>query len=91
MRSFVAKFLRTRKDCKMLLPENIHPANSLYFNGAYVLEALRKVGETNLMNLYIESRKLRDMQMPIFVLALDWLFLAGLVSFNDSGNIEPCF
>jgi len=75
----------------MLLPENIHPANSLYFNGAYVLEALRKVGETNLMNLYIESRKLRDMQMPIFVLALDWLFLAGLVSFNDSGNIEPCF
>jgi len=56
-----------------------------------VLEALRKVGETNLMNLYIESRKLRDMQMPIFVLALDWLFLAGLVSFNDSGNIEPCF
>jgi hypothetical protein len=75
----------------MLLPENIHPANSLYFNGAYVLEALRKVGETSLMNLYIESRKLRDMQMPIFVLALDWLFLAGLVSFNASGNIEPCF
>ena len=75
----------------MLLPENIHPENSLYFNGAYVLEALRKVEEASFMNLYIESRKLRDMQMPIFVLTLDWLFLAGLVSFNASGNIEPCF
>lgn len=75
----------------MLLPENIHPANSLYFNGAYVLAALRKTGETNLMELYIESRKQREMQMPIFVLALDWLFLADLVSCNARGNIEPCF
>jgi hypothetical protein len=75
----------------MLLPENIHPANSLYFNGAYVLEALRTVGEASVMDLYIETRKSRDMQMPIFVLALDWLFLAGSVSFNDSGNIEQCF
>ena len=91
MRSFVAKFSRIRKDCQMLLPENIHPENSLYFNGAYVLEALRKVGEASFMNLYIESRKFRDMPMPIFVLALDWLFLAGLVTFNASGNIEPCF
>ena len=75
----------------MLLPENIHPANSLYFNGAYVLEALRKVGEASLLDLFIESRKLREMQMPIFVLTLDWLFLAGMVSCNSSGNIESCF
>ena len=74
----------------MLLPENIHPTNSLYFNGAYVLKALRRAGEANLMTLYIESRKLREMQMPIFVLTLDWLFLAGLVSCNAHGNIEPC-
>ncbi len=75
----------------MLLPENVHPENSLYFNGAYVLEALRRDGETSFMNLYIESRKFHEMPMPIFVLALDWLFLAGLVSFNTSGNIELCF
>lgn len=74
----------------MLLPEDIHPVNSLYFNGAYVLEALRKVGKTSLMDLFIESRKLREMQMPIFVLTLDWLFLAGLLSCNASGNIELC-
>ncbi|MBC3830876.1 hypothetical protein H8K33_05105 [Undibacterium amnicola] len=74
----------------MLLPENIHPANSLYFNGGFVLEALRLHGETSPMNLYIESRKLHEMQLPVFVLALDWLFLAGLVSYNDNGSIELC-
>ena len=74
----------------MLLPENIHPANSLYFNGAYVLEALRKIGETSLMDLFMESRKSREMQMPLFVLTLDWLFLAGLVTCNSDGNIRSC-
>lgn len=74
----------------MLLPKDIHPVNSLYFNGAYVLEALRKIEKASLMDLFIESRKLREMQMPIFVLTLDWLFLAGLVSCNASGNIESC-
>lgn len=74
----------------MLLPEDIHPANSLYFNGAYVLAALKKAGKMSLMDLFIESRKLREMQMPIFVLTLDWLFLAGFISCNASGNIESC-
>lgn len=74
----------------MLLPEDIHPANSLYFNGAYVLEALRRGGKISLLDLFIESRKLREMQMPIFVLTLDWLFLAGLVSCSAGGDIELC-
>lgn len=75
----------------MLLPENVHPTNSLYFNGAYVLQALKPTREISMMDLYIEVRKLREMPMPIFVLTLDWLFLADLVSHNARGNIEPCF
>ncbi len=74
----------------MLLPENIHPVSSLYFNGAYVLQALRNIGETSLMDLFIESRKSHEMQMPLFVLTLDWLFLAGLVTCNSDGNIQSC-
>ncbi|MGV7960467.1 ABC-three component system middle component 6 [Photorhabdus tasmaniensis] len=74
----------------MLLPKDIHPTNSLYFNGAYVLQAVRQYKEVNMMDLFVESRKLRDMSMPIFVLTLDWLFLADLISYNDSGNIVPC-
>ncbi|WP_339426119.1 ABC-three component system middle component 6 [Photorhabdus heterorhabditis] len=74
----------------MLLPKDIHPTNSLYFNGAYVLQAVRQCKEVSMMDLFVESRKLRDISMPIFVLTLDWLFLADLVSYNDSGNIVSC-
>lgn len=74
----------------MLLPENVHPANSLYFNGAYVLAALKKIGEADLMGLFIESRKLHEMQFPLFTLTLDWLYLAGMISSNTNGNIEIC-
>ncbi|WP_413464169.1 ABC-three component system middle component 6 [Dechloromonas denitrificans] len=75
----------------MLLPENISPSNSLYYNGSLVLQALKKTGEVGMLDLFAETRNLRDIQMPIFVLSLDWLFLADLVSFNDHGNIVPCF
>jgi len=75
----------------MLLPENIHPVNSLYFNGSFVLHALKKTGEVSMLDLFTETRKFRDMQMPLFVLSLDWLFLANLVYFNDRGNVVPCF
>lgn len=75
----------------MLLPENIHPNNSLYLAGGFVLKALESFDEAGLMDLYIESRKLHDMPMPLFVLALDWLFLVGLISHNADGSIISCF
>jgi hypothetical protein len=75
----------------MLLPEDVHPHNSLYLNGAYILQALINLRELSMMDLYVESHKLHEIPMPIFVLSLDWLFLADLVSYNARGNFEPCF
>jgi hypothetical protein len=74
----------------MLLPEDVHPINSLYFNGAHVLEALRRHKEVKLIDLYLEMRARQELPMPLFVLTLDWLFLADLATMNSSGNIEPC-
>lgn len=74
----------------MLLPDDIHPNLSLYYNGGLVLEALGKLHESALLDLFVETRKSHDVTMPIFVLSLDWLFLADLVQFNPHGNIELC-
>lgn len=74
----------------MLLPDNLHPKTSLYFNGAYVLKVLRKTGAIGFIDLYIESCKLHEMKMPIFVLTLDWLFLADFIRFNNIGKVELC-
>jgi hypothetical protein len=74
----------------MLLPDNIHPEQSIYYNGAFVLQALREQCVTDLLDLYARTQTYRKMTMPVFVLCLDWLFLLNLVSLNKQGGVELC-
>lgn len=74
----------------MLLPDNIHPEQSIYYNGAFVLQALREQRIMNLLDLYMNTQKQREMTMPVFVLCLDWLFLLNLVRLNEQGSVELC-
>lgn len=76
----------------MLLPDNIHPKNSLYYVGSHILQALRATHRPDMLELYAMTRIYHyDVPMPIFVLSLDWLFLADLVKLDASGKIVPCF
>jgi hypothetical protein len=74
----------------MLVPDNIHPEQTIYFNGSYVLAAIQKHRVVHMLDLYILTRAEREMSMPIFVLCLDWLFLLNLVTLNDNGRVELC-
>lgn len=74
----------------MLLPDNVHPDQSIYYNGAFVLQAIQERRATELLELFVITQEYRSMTMPVFVLCLDWLFLLNLVKFNDQGVIEPC-
>lgn len=74
----------------MLLPDNIHPEQSIYYNGAFVLQALSEQRVMNMLDLYASIQDYRKMSMPVFVLCLDWLFLLNLVSLNDQGGVELC-
>jgi hypothetical protein len=74
----------------MLIPDNIHPEQTIYFNGAFVLNAIQKHRVMNMLDLYIQTKAEREMSMPVFVLCLDWLFLLDLVSLNDQGTVELC-
>jgi hypothetical protein len=42
MRLLDVKFLKILKTTTMLLPDNIHPENSIYYNGAFVIESLKQ-------------------------------------------------
>lgn len=75
---------------QMLLPDNIHPEQSIYYNGAIVLQSLREQRVMDLMDLYLSTKKQREMTMPVFVLCLDWLYLLNLVSLNEQGSVELC-
>ena len=74
----------------MLLPDNIHPEQSIYYNGAFVLDALREHPIIVMLDLYLSTKTRRQMMMPVFVLCLDWLFLLNLVNLNEQGVVELC-
>ncbi len=74
----------------MLLPNNIHPKDSLYFNGAVVLSQLLKLKKVNLFELYGMVNEQRNMTMPVFVLTLDWLYLADAAKVDEDSNVVLC-
>ncbi|MEW6087127.1 MAG: ABC-three component system middle component 6 [bacterium] len=74
----------------MLLPDNIHPEHSVYYNGAFVLQALQKQATQNLLDLYQNVKQNRDMTFPVFILCLDWLFLLNVAVLNKNGDVELC-
>ncbi len=74
----------------MLIPDNVHPEQTIYFNGAFVLRAIQEYCVMGMLDLYIQTKAEREMSMPVFVLCLDWLFLLNIVRFNDNGKLELC-
>ncbi|MCD6381389.1 MAG: hypothetical protein J7L43_00210 [Candidatus Aenigmarchaeota archaeon] len=74
----------------MLVPDNIHPEETIYYNGSIVLKVIQEHKLMGLVDLYLQTKDHRDMSMPVFVLCLDWLYLLNLVKFNDNGKVELC-
>ena len=74
----------------MLLPDNIHPELSIYYNGSVILAELEKISEQKLLELYHNVKKSNDMSFSVFVLSLDWLYLIQLVQINEEGVVRKC-
>jgi hypothetical protein len=74
----------------MLLPDNINPENSIYYNGAFVLQSLKGVKNQNLLDLYQNVKQKHSMSFSVFILCLDWLFLLDVAVLNKKGEVELC-
>jgi hypothetical protein len=74
----------------MLLPDNIHPDNSIYYNGAFVIESLKKGKCYTMLDLFQDVKEKKKMSFSIFILCLDWLYLIEVARFNSKGEIELC-
>ena len=73
----------------MLLPDNIYPENSIYYNGAIVLDVLQKNSKIEILELYSLVKKIEDMSFSIFILSLDWLYLIDIAHLNKE-KVELC-
>ncbi len=90
MHSLGVEFLKIQPTIIMLLPDNIHPDNSIYYNGSFVIESLKKGISYTLLDLYQEVKSKKKMSFSIFILCLDWLYLIEVARFNSKGKIELC-
>ena len=74
----------------MLLPDNIHPELSIYYNGYVILTELEKKTEQMLLELYYKVKKSNNMSFSVFVLSLDWLYLIQLAKISEKGVVRKC-
>ena len=71
----------------MLLPDNIHPELSIYYNGSIVLAELNEKSKLQIMDLYQRVKERNGMSFPIFILSLDWLYLINVAQVNSEGVV----
>ena len=74
----------------MLLPDNIHPENSVYYNGAIVLQVLQEEKKKGILDLYQIVKDIQNMSFSLFILCLDWLYLIDAAKINSVGEVELC-
>ena len=74
----------------MLLPDNIHPELSIYYNGSIVLGELKKRDNQTIMDLYQNVKVKNEMSFPTFMLCLDWLYLIEVAKMDERGYIQLC-
>jgi hypothetical protein len=74
----------------MLLPDNIHPENTIYYNGAFVLQSLQNKNKQSLIELYQNVKQKRDMSFSVLILCLDWLYLIDLAEIDKNGEVKLC-
>ena len=74
----------------MLLPDNIHPELSIYYNGYIVLKELKKENKQKLVDLDQKVKKINNMSFQIFVLSLDWLYLLNVAKIDKNGEVSLC-
>ncbi|EFU42329.1 hypothetical protein PVOR_08615 [Paenibacillus vortex V453] len=74
----------------MLLPDNIHPTLSIYYNGSVVIKVLKLKAKQQVFELYQEVKDRNDMSFSTFMLTLDWLYLIDVATVNEDGWVELC-
>jgi hypothetical protein len=74
----------------MLIPDSIHPENSIYYLGADVIECLQEQGEMKLLDLYENLIEKKEISFPVLLLIVDWLFLINIVDVKNNGIIYLC-
>lgn len=74
----------------MLLPDNIHPEYSIYYNGSLIIKELRENNNRPIFDLYEGVKLNYHISYPMYILCLDWLYLIDMVIVDERGVVRLC-
>ncbi|WP_434328994.1 ABC-three component system middle component 6 [Mycoplasma capricolum] len=74
----------------MLLPDNIQPKLSVYYNASLILKTLYQKSNLDMIDLYASIKKIENMPFNLFLLSLDWLYLINKIDINNQGVVLLC-
>lgn len=74
----------------MLLPDNINPELTIYYNGAFLINELKNNHIQTFISLYENIKCISNMSFSTYILCLDWLFLIDVAKINKNGDVELC-
>lgn len=81
----------------MLVDNDIDPTKSIYFLGAKIIDQIKSsnfsVTDPNLLFKRINSQSTlgNKLSFDYYMLALDWLYIIGLIDMNETGDVVKCF
>lgn len=73
----------------MLVPDNTRPEDTIYFNGAKVLQVIQQEKRLAITDLYVILKKKSDISFATMLLCLDWLYLIDCIEVNN-GEVVLC-
>lgn len=73
----------------MILSKDINPEYSLYNVGATILEALIELDkESSFRTLYLTVSNKHKINVGLFSLGVDWLYILGTIDLKEDGVIK---
>ncbi|PHC10788.1 hypothetical protein COE99_05130 [Bacillus toyonensis] len=74
----------------MLLPKDINPELSIYYNGSIIIQQLLVEDNIDIIDLYNIVKNMSDMSLFTYLLSLDWLFLSDIAIVTEGGEVKLC-
>ena len=77
----------------MIVQRDVNPNMSIYYLGSSIIQALQDMNSqiVDFFDLYKSLSEKQKVSMQLFVLSIDWLYLAGAIKSTNNGQIEKCF
>ncbi len=74
----------------MLLPKDINPELSIYYNGSIIIQQLLVEDNIDIIHLYNNVKNTSDMSLFTYLLSLDWLYLSDIAIVTEGGEVKLC-